>query len=1007
MRLLCMVLWAGVLALPLHAERLLLDAGRDTVAWRPNDGGEFPGATASLALITDPEAGQVLSGEFTFAGESRYAGLHWWGDVPEGQAIGFSVLLPDHRGGMLRVRDATGQELLTGFEAPQGRWARVEIPLRPERFGAHWGGANDGRLHFPLQAILVAVSRGPERGSMRLSNLYVVQDGVPASRQLAVWVAPDVLCGIVLSDTQEPGARTGFEVTVQNRLERDLAAQLSVMVRGTDGETRRALTADVRLGPWGRRAERVSLPADRVGYWQLTAEVASGDARTPAFSGVAVVPRPRHYGEDAPGCYFGLQFIPDFEAAERLGAKAVRLAPGWRWAEPRRGEIRWADYLDPDVRQARQHGMAILMTLQAIAPDWAAWQVPDKPQRASLPDPDRLADWERFVREVAARYRGQLAAIEIQNEPDLTCAWQPGLPFEEGVEFYVKLLRAGRAGAKAGDPEVTIAGCDVSGGDFDGGLKFTRAVLEKAADQLDLYTGHPYSGVRYFGPGQEPLWPQTNRMPEKCLQALDLLAEFGRPRRMWIGELGWGLKDDAEPLGEHSTAFAACVAQALVCGKAVRGVERFLWFTFSGCNEGGYEYGLVRGRPAYPLPAALAYAMAAYHLTDTAPLETVQPVPDVWRAAFRSDRRGELVTVWWSCGDPVRLVPPPDGPAGRWSDSWGGSPEPGEHGVLCGRLPVYWTLPLAPAGETAEVLSRVEVIPSEPVALRSAHLSSTSLVVVRLLNRTARVQPVRITVRGAAHAAELPVSADTQPVALPLNPPLVPGVPYVVPVGLEAGPSRLVTQLEGTLELLPRPPADLRVDGDAAEWHARPGFLLETRQSVLPADPGIGWDGPQDLGARAWLACDADGLCFAAEVTDDVHAVPQADPDGYWGSDSVQVAIDPLGDGAAGYDVDDREVGLVLGDDGPHIHRSVPGPAAPLAAAEAAFRRGPGRTVYEARIPWAALGLPAPAPGQVMALNFIVNDNDGGGRAYWLGLTPGIGEAKTPGAYRRFAVAAP
>jgi len=39
-----------------------------------------------------------------------------------------------------------------------------------------------------------------------------------------------------------------------------------------------------------------------------------------------------------------------------------------------------------------------------------------------------------------------------------------------------------------------------------------------------------------------------------------------------------------------------------------------------------------------------------------------------------------------------------------------------------------------------------------------------------------------------------------------------------------------------------------------------------------------------------------------------------------------------------------------------------------------------------------------------MAINVVANDDDGQGRAYWMGLTPGIGEAKTPMVYREFVV---
>ena len=59
-------------------------------------------------------------------------------------------------------------------------------------------------------------------------------------------------------------------------------------------------------------------------------------------------------------------------------------------------------------------------------------------------------------------------------------------------------------------------------------------------------------------------------------------------------------------------------------------------------------------------------------------------------------------------------------------------------------------------------------------------------------------------------------------------------------------------------------------------------------------------------------------------------------------------------------------------------------------------------TIYEAAIPWSELDIKPPQAGQVMAMNFIVNENDGMGRIYWMGLTQGIGESKRPIVYRKF-----
>ena len=60
--------------------------------------------------------------------------------------------------------------------------------------------------------------------------------------------------------------------------------------------------------------------------------------------------------------------------------------------------------------------------------------------------------------------------------------------------------------------------------------------------------------------------------------------------------------------------------------------------------------------------------------------------------------------------------------------------------------------------------------------------------------------------------------------------------------------------------------------------------------------------------------------------------------------------------------------------------------------------------MYEARVPWSELDMPPPQAGDLLVINFIANENDGQGRACWMGLTPGIGEAKAPHVYRRFVV---
>ena len=182
---------------------------------------------------------------------------------------------------------------------------------------------------------------------------------------------------------------------------------------------------------------------------------------------------------------------------------------------------------------------------------------------------------------------------------------------------------------------------------------------------------------------------------------------------------------------------------------------------------------------------------------------------------------------------------------------------------------------------------------------------------------------------------------------------------------------------------------------------------LASRDYILPNDPDIGYNGPDDLSVRAEVGWNADALIFDADVTDDVHEAAERL---LWERDSLQLAIDTRCDGDDfGFDDNDFEFafahrdGKTLAECG----HCPPGSSAEqlLGAVRAESSRTGNVTHYHVEIPWSALKVD-PVKGRVISLNFIVNDSDadGRGRGYWMGLTPGIGEGKTPGAYRKFVL---
>ncbi len=61
-----------------------------------------------------------------------------------------------------------------------------------------------------------------------------------------------------------------------------------------------------------------------------------------------------------------------------------------------------------------------------------------------------------------------------------------------------------------------------------------------------------------------------------------------------------------------------------------------------------------------------------------------------------------------------------------------------------------------------------------------------------------------------------------------------------------------------------------------------------------------------------------------------------------------------------------------------------------------AVARGPSATVYEAAVPWSALGVKAPARGKRVAWSTTVNDNDGEGFRGWIEWPLGVCGGKAP-----------
>ena len=191
------------------------------------------------------------------------------------------------------------------------------------------------------------------------------------------------------------------------------------------------------------------------------------------------------------------------------------------------------------------------------------------------------------------------------------------------------------------------------------------------------------------------------------------------------------------------------------------------------------------------------------------------------------------------------------------------------------------------------------------------------------------------------------------------------------------------------------------IDGDLGDWQALEPIVLDAKQHVRIE----GWKGKTDCSARLWAGWDETHLFVAAAVTDDAFDQGGRGHD-IWLGDCIQMALCPGPPrNAAGYD-GVAELGLALTAEGPQAWQWVP-KAREVAGAKLVVKQAARRLLYEAAIPWAALGSWRPAPGASVGWSFTVNDADGDGFRGWLEWTPGVCGSKDAARFGRLAFEGP
>lgn len=237
----------------------------------------------------------------------------------------------------------------------------------------------------------------------------------------------------------------------------------------------------------------------------------------------------------------------------------------WATVEPEPGEFRW---IDPDniVKAMGAQQVKILMRVHGT-PAWAR-----PPESSYTHPPDDMADFGNFMTALATRYKGQVAAYEIWNEPNLNYEWGNRQP---DPVAYTEMLKTAYTAVKAVDPEaLIISGGLATTGDGSptayGDLAFLQAMYDAGAkDYLDAVGSHPYT----FGRAPDEVDPWGLSLSRVDEQHKIMKANGDGDRPIWITELGWVINSNWD-LGEHQAIAVSQKQQADYLTKAFAKLEQ-------------------------------------------------------------------------------------------------------------------------------------------------------------------------------------------------------------------------------------------------------------------------------------------------------------------------------------------------------------------------------------------------------------------------------------------------
>ena len=392
---------------------------------------------------------------------------------------------------------------------------------------------------------------------------------------------------------------------------------------------------------------------DKTGHFQIHAKIQKKDGILIDSSTVAIGIVPRTNRLPAASSPFGghATFSPtSLNAMKMLGVSWLRLHPplGTKWfiVEPEKNNFQ---FIDEPIQFAKKMGFHILGSLDST-PRWAS-SAPNhlKTERSegyrSYP-PNKITDWENYVYQTVAHYKGTIDHWEIWNEPDGRGFFKLNGPLQDWrkPEAYVQLVKSAYIASKRANPNaVIVAGV----GSRKPPINWISKLIDNdILDYADVISFHYYTDGR---PG-DALDVTTGDQVNELRSLINAKGRSNIP--VWETESGYALKvcDYNSAVDKNIYCAKPEESVAFIVRSYIEwlssGIEHWFFYSmFLPDRTDRLEFTNFFSWDRSPTALALAYAVTSNILTDTTFSRKVHPGKKIAGAEFISPNR--RIRILW------------------------------------------------------------------------------------------------------------------------------------------------------------------------------------------------------------------------------------------------------------------------------------------------------------------------------------------------------------------------